>query len=1122
MIAKRLFQKAVHHSQQNLKHGSLISADLDFQVAVHYGVPATSSILAFDYVQRLLAIATLDGRIKVVGGDFIEGLLISPKQLPFKNLEFLQNQGFLVSITNDNEIQVWNLESRSLACFLQWESNITAFSVIRGSHFMYVGDEYGLTSVMKYDSDEGKLLQLPYSLSAKSLSEVAGFPLPDDQPVVGVLPQPCSSGNRVLIAYENGLIILWDVSEAQVIFVGGGKDLQLKNGVESPSEADYNLPDDKSEHHLQEKEISALCWASSDGSILAVGYLDGDILFWNTSSAVSSKGQQTGSRNNVVKIELSSAERRIPVIVLHWSSNNESRADSDGRLFIYGGDEIGSEEVLTVLSLQWSSGMESLRCVTRVDLTLTGSFADMILLPSAGATGGTYKAGIFVLSSPGQLHLYDDASLSTLLSQQEKKPTVCAVEYPGLIPIADPVMTVAKFSVLPAGAKSSKVIKLSSLPTVAGGTKWPLTGGVPSQSSVTKDHTLDKVYVAGYQDGSVRIWDATYPALTLISALEGEVQGITVAGSSAPVSNLNFCFLNASLAVGNECGLVRIYNLNGSSEASFYLVTETKHEVHKLPEQKGPQCTAVFSLVNSPVQALEFANSGTKLAVGFECCRVAVLDMSSLSVIFFTDFISGNSSPITSMTWTEIRNTRSHVKHPNHSETIVSVNPTEEVICSLFKNAELNVIDGGTGNMISSRPWHSKEDAVAISMYVIEENAVSGFTSEKLLDQSGEENAAKNEPVPDSTSVENSSYETKRTSSGPACAGERLSDALVLICCEDSLRLYSKKSVIQGNNKTIRKVKLAKPCCWTTTFEKDGKVCGLLLLFQTGVVEIRSLPDLELVKESSLMSILRWNFKANMDKTTSADNGQMTLANGSEVAFIYLLAAENDSRILESLPCLHDKVLAAAADAAFSFSSDQKKKQGTAPGILGGIVKGFKGGKVDHPMDITTPPKSSFNHLEGKFSKPPFSDSSPTDKNYEEAMELNIDDIEIDEAPSMAATSSHVATDMKIEKKTERERLLGAPDNTKPHVRTREEIMAKYRKAEDVTSGAAHARDKLVQRQEKLEVRYPSRIFDLVVASCLFLLCKAARRMDKMINRSVMETVKSYLLKAPVWQLCSQ
>ena len=40
----------------------------------------------------------------------------------------------------------------------------------------------------------------------------------------------------------------------------------------------------------------------------------------------------------------------------------------------------------------------------------------------------------------------------------------------------------------------------------------------------------------------------------------------------------------------------------------------------------------------------------------------------------------------------------------------------------------------------------------------------------------------------------------------------------------------------------------------------------------------RSIPDLELVKESSLMSILRWNFKANMNKLmSSSDNGQITL-----------------------------------------------------------------------------------------------------------------------------------------------------------------------------------------------------------------------------------------------------
>jgi len=155
----------------------------------------------------------------------------------------------------------------------------------------------------------------------------------------------------LLIAFQDGLLILWDVSEAKIVFLGGGKDLQLKDDDGNSTETDSNLPADILEQNLGDKEISALCWASSDGSILAVGYLDGDILFWNLSSAAPSKGLQTTSSKNVVRLQLSNAERRIPVIVLQWSSSHKSHNDYIGQLFVYGGDEIGSDEVLTVSSL---------------------------------------------------------------------------------------------------------------------------------------------------------------------------------------------------------------------------------------------------------------------------------------------------------------------------------------------------------------------------------------------------------------------------------------------------------------------------------------------------------------------------------------------------------------------------------------------------------------------------------------------------------------------------------------------------------------------------------------------------------------------------------------------------
>ncbi|PHT72598.1 hypothetical protein T459_23383 [Capsicum annuum] len=154
---------------------------------------------------------------------------------------------------------------------------------------------------------------------------------------------------RLLIAYESGLIILWDVVEAHVIIVKGDKDLHLKDvAVNFKKNTDSSSPDDLLQHQLEDKEITTLCWASTDGSILAAGYIDGDILLWKTSKSTASKGQEAGPFDNVVKLQLSSSEKRLPIIVLHWWANSKSRNNSDGHLLIYGGDETGSDEVITV------------------------------------------------------------------------------------------------------------------------------------------------------------------------------------------------------------------------------------------------------------------------------------------------------------------------------------------------------------------------------------------------------------------------------------------------------------------------------------------------------------------------------------------------------------------------------------------------------------------------------------------------------------------------------------------------------------------------------------------------------------------------------------------------------
>jgi hypothetical protein len=71
----------------------------------------------------------------------------------------------------------------------------------------------------------------------------------------------------------------------------------------------------------------------------------------------------------------------------------------------------------------------------------------------------------------------------------------------------------------------------------------------------------------------------------------------------------------------------------------------------------------------------------------------------------------------------------------------------------------------------------------------------------------------------------------------------------------------------------------------------------------------RSLPDLEILAESSLMQLLRWSYKTGMDKSMSSSNGQIALVNCAtclcNLIFSFLLITE----ICTTLSLLLDYVL---------------------------------------------------------------------------------------------------------------------------------------------------------------------------------------------------------------------
>jgi syntaxin-binding protein 5 len=104
-----------------------------------------------------------------------------------------------------------------------------------------------------------------------------------------------------------------------------------------------------------------------------------------------------------------------------------------------------------------------------------------------------------------------------------------------------------------------------------------------------------------------------------------------------------------------------------------------------------------------------------------------------------------------------------------------------------------------------------------------------------LADASG---APLNSPANKELKEQNGSYPFPSESSTNAEA------QFLLLCCEESLHLFSTSAVIQGLDKALRKVELQKPCVSAFPFQDPHThASGLLVLFRSGQLELRYVRD---------------------------------------------------------------------------------------------------------------------------------------------------------------------------------------------------------------------------------------------------------------------------------------
>jgi syntaxin-binding protein 5 len=184
-----------------------------------------------------------------------------------------------------------------------------------------------------------------------------------------------------VIAYGNGLLVSWDLHETRVLTIRGGTESQRKRLTEHTLNSDRprtftekvagraasigeqfgskHSSKAEVEEEEEEKQICTVCWACQSGTVVAAGYVDGDIWLWalpipkeGGSGELSEAHLPFISGTPLRKIDLVPGKSlKMPVIFLKWCASGKGgkdNRDASGQLFVYGGSALNATQAFTV------------------------------------------------------------------------------------------------------------------------------------------------------------------------------------------------------------------------------------------------------------------------------------------------------------------------------------------------------------------------------------------------------------------------------------------------------------------------------------------------------------------------------------------------------------------------------------------------------------------------------------------------------------------------------------------------------------------------------------------------------------------------------------------------------
>ncbi|KAJ9146863.1 hypothetical protein P3X46_029081 [Hevea brasiliensis] len=936
MFVKKLVEKASSLKKPGGNSEGLKPNDVEPRLTFHYGIPSGANMLAYDSIQKILAISTRDGRIKLFGKGNTQILLECPEAAPSKFLQFIQNKGILLNVTSKNHIEVWDVNKKLLCKVHVFKEDITSFTVMQHCPYMYLGDAVGNILVLKLDEETCAIEPMKYTIP---LPASHGNPAEatSNAAVLHILPQPKAESKRVLIVFTDGLITLWEIRESKSIFTTGGSLLHSQyNGT---------------------KKVTSACWACPFGSKLAVGYSNGEIFIWSIPATPNSSTEITSDSITqsapLYKLNLGYKSDKIPIASLKWLQADGKAS----RLYIMGASDLASTNLLQVILLNEHTETPTIK----LGLHLSEPCIDMEIISNSGDQSKHKQDSFLVLGKSGHIYLYDDCQIEKYLLQTQSRgspslPKQVMVK----MPFADSSITVAKFitqnpCMLSFGDKDYLLFSKNTpslFPFEANTKDGTPTNPVPF-SGFAK---IKNLYITGHSDGAINFWHASCPFFIPIVSLKQQSED-DLSLSGIALTALYFDGNSRILISGDQSGMVRIFKFKPEPYA-------TENSFMSFPgSSKRGNHHIIQSLklvkVNGSVLSMNISHNSGHLAVGSDQGYVSLIDVEGPTLLYQKHIASEISTGIISLQF----------------ETCNLHGFEKNALVVATKDSSVLAVDVNTGNMLSTSTVHPKKPSKALFMQILGQQDVLA----------GGSNVSNGSDLSEGNPVEDSPKQSS-----------------LLICSEKAVYVYSLNHAVQGVKKVYYKKKFhSSLCCWASVFCGASDV-GLVLLFTTGKIEIRSLPDLSLIRESSMRGFTYASPKLNSLPDSSiccSHDGELVMVNGDQEMFLVSVLLQNEQfRFLDCFSQVYRRDLMPLQEGFASGAMAQKEKK---KGIFSSVIKDIKGSKPKQVSEVETEDtKESIEELSMIFSTANFACNAEnsnsividTDRN-----DLDIDDIDLDE-----------------------------------------------------------------------------------------------------------------------------